>query len=121
MPESLRPLEELAANLRWSWNFETQDLFQAVDAHAWEASGHDPVRLLGAVSTTRLRELAGDDRFLERLRSVHADLGEYLNGDRWYQTLGDKVPRQVAYFSPEYGIAAVLPQYSGGLGILAGD
>ncbi|NKX51057.1 glycosyltransferase family 1 protein, partial [Arthrobacter deserti] len=27
----------------------------------------------------------------------------------------------MAYFSPEYGISAVLPQYSGGLGILAGD
>ena len=27
----------------------------------------------------------------------------------------------IAYFSPEYGITAVLPQYSGGLGILAGD
>jgi starch phosphorylase len=27
----------------------------------------------------------------------------------------------VAYFSPEFGIAEALPQYSGGLGILAGD
>jgi starch phosphorylase len=31
------------------------------------------------------------------------------------------MPRAIAYFSPEYGITAVLPQYSGGLGILAGD
>ena len=30
-------------------------------------------------------------------------------------------PRAIAYFSPEFGITAVLPQYSGGLGILAGD
>ena len=27
----------------------------------------------------------------------------------------------IAYFSPEFGITEVLPQYSGGLGILAGD
>lgn len=27
----------------------------------------------------------------------------------------------VAYFSPEFGVTAALPQYSGGLGILAGD
>ena len=27
----------------------------------------------------------------------------------------------VAYFSPEFGIAEALPQYSGGLGVLAGD
>ncbi len=30
-------------------------------------------------------------------------------------------PRAIGYFSPEFGITAVLPQYSGGLGILAGD
>src|SRR4029078_70124 len=30
-------------------------------------------------------------------------------------------PRSIGYFSPEFGIAAVLPQYSGGLGLLAGD
>ena len=29
--------------------------------------------------------------------------------------------RTVAYFSPEFGIAEALPQYSGGLGVLAGD
>ena len=29
--------------------------------------------------------------------------------------------RAVAYFSPEFGIAEALPQYSGGLGVLAGD
>ena len=28
---------------------------------------------------------------------------------------------KVAYFSPEFGIAEALPQYAGGLGILAGD
>jgi glycogen phosphorylase len=121
LPESLRPLEELAANLRWSWHAETQDLFEAVDAHAWETSGHDPVRFLGAVSPGRLQALAADRRFIKRLRLVHGDLEDYLTGERWYQTLGPQVPRQIAYFSPEFGIAAVLPQYSGGLGILAGD
>ncbi|MFS9599251.1 glycogen/starch/alpha-glucan phosphorylase, partial [Klebsiella variicola] len=32
-----------------------------------------------------------------------------------------QAPSSIAYFSPEFGITAVLPQYSGGLGILAGD
>ncbi|MFE2675495.1 alpha-glucan family phosphorylase [Streptomyces hygroscopicus] len=31
------------------------------------------------------------------------------------------LPAAIAYFSPEFGITAALPQYSGGLGILAGD
>ena len=29
--------------------------------------------------------------------------------------------RTVAYFSPEFGLSEALPQYSGGLGVLAGD
>ncbi len=121
LPETLRPLEELATNLRWSWHPDTQDLFEAVDAHAWEASGHDPVRFLGTIAPARLQVLAADRRFIKRLNLAHGDLEDYLTGDRWYQTLGPDAPRQIAYFSPEFGIAAVLPQYSGGLGILAGD
>jgi starch phosphorylase len=108
-------------NLRWSWHYETQDLFNFVAPDVWESSGHDPVRLLGAVSTDRLAALAEDRRFLRRLQLVADDLHEYLTGDRWYQSLGPEAPASIAYFSPEFGITGVLPQYSGGLGILAGD
>ena len=31
------------------------------------------------------------------------------------------MPNGIAYFSMEFGVAEVLPNYSGGLGILAGD
>ena len=83
---------------------------------------HDPVRLLGAVGRSRLDELATDGEFLARLDTARADLEDYLTGDRWYQRQDSQdVPRAIGYFSPEYGITAVLPQYSGGLGILAGD
>ncbi|MEV6393261.1 glycosyltransferase family 1 protein [Streptomyces sp. NPDC051907] len=131
LPEPLRPLSDLARNLRWSWHTETRDLFQAVDPEGWQAAGRDPVRLLGAVSAGRLKELAGDRRFLRRLTAVADDLDDYLHGRRWYQAQsglhGDAVPAEprfpaaVAYFSPEFGVTAALPQYSGGLGILAGD
>jgi glycogen phosphorylase len=121
LPESLRPLEELILNLRWSWHHETRDLFRSVDPALWEAVGHDPVRLLGEVSPDRLALLAQDRRFLRRLEDTAEELREYLTSPRWYQTQGDETPRAVAYFSPEYGITAALPQYSGGLGILAGD
>ena len=49
LPEPLRPLSDLARNLRWSWHAETRDLFQSVDPECWAASGCDPVRLLGDV------------------------------------------------------------------------
>ncbi|HLY34021.1 MAG TPA: alpha-glucan family phosphorylase, partial [Jatrophihabitantaceae bacterium] len=52
------------------------------------------------------------------------DLTDYLTQPRWYQRERDQhaeMPESIAYFSPEFGITEVLPQYSGGLGILAGD
>ncbi|MFE9776039.1 glycosyltransferase family 1 protein [Streptomyces sp. NPDC005931] len=121
LPEPLRPLSDLARNLRWSWHAGTRDLFRRVDPGRWAASGGDPVRLLGSVTPGRLEELAGDRDFLDRLDTVAGDLREYMTGDRWYQAQTDRLPAAVAYFSPEFGITAALPQYSGGLGILAGD
>ncbi|MFE2276359.1 glycosyltransferase family 1 protein [Streptomyces sp. NPDC059454] len=121
LPEPLRPLSDLARNLRWSWHAGTRDLFRSVDPGRWAAVGCDPVRLLGSVAAERLAELAGDRDFLDRLDAVAGDLDAYLTGDRWYQAQTDRLPAAVAYFSPEFGITAALPQYSGGLGILAGD
>jgi starch phosphorylase len=120
LPDPLAPLAALAANLRWSWHAPTRDLFAAVDPKQWEAVGGDPVRLLGAVRTERLAILAADGRFTARIADAAANLRAYLTEPKWYQSLTD-APRSIAYFSPEYGITAVLPQYSGGLGILAGD
>ncbi|MFC4012466.1 alpha-glucan family phosphorylase [Nonomuraea purpurea] len=120
LPAELAALGELVHNLRWSWHPETIDLFAEVDVDLWEQVGHDPVALLGAVTPARLGELAADRRFLRRLADAADDLREYTTSPRWYQTLPDSA-RAIAYFSPEYGIAAPLPQYSGGLGILAGD
>ena len=120
LPDKLTPLGELVMNLRWSWNPDCLDVFEAVDPETWEAVGHDPVRLLGEVGADRTAALAKDRRFLRRLSDAYDDLHDYLEQPRWYQGLAD-APRAVAYFSPEFGITEVLPQYSGGLGILAGD
>src|SRR5919201_6374178 len=84
--------------------------------------------MLGEVSADRLAMLARDRRFLRRLADVYDDLTDYLTQPRWYQYRqaqaavdGSQLPDSIAYFSPEFGITEVLPQYSGGLGILAGD
>ncbi len=120
LPAPLAPLAELVLNLRWSWHPASRDLFASVDPATWAAVREDPVRLLGEVSPQRLAELAADREFLGRLASAHADLQDYLATPRWYQSL-ESAPASIAYFSPEFGITEVLPQYSGGLGILAGD
>ena len=81
-----------------------------------------PQRLLGAVGSDRLEQLASDQGFLDRLGAAKADLDAYLGGERWYSRKAPSdAPTRIAYLSPEFGITAVLPQYSGGLGILAGD
>ncbi|GAA1153624.1 alpha-glucan family phosphorylase [Nocardioides aquiterrae] len=124
LPPALSALGDLAGNLRWSWHPETQDVFEYVDPERWESTGRDPVKLLGAVGRARLEELAADADFLARLGSARESLEQYLTGERWYQRrqrTGEDLPSAIAYFSPEFGITAVLPQYSGGLGILAGD
>jgi glycogen phosphorylase len=123
LPEPLAPLRGLMLNLRWSWHAETLDLFAAIDPDGWERARHQPVTLLAEVPPECLAELAADRRFLRRLGDAVDDLREYRAGPRWYQTDPGLAgaPAAVAYFSPEFGITAALPQYSGGLGILAGD
>lgn len=119
-PDELAALGAIVGNLRWSWHADSLDLLESVDPELWAASGHDPGRMLGEVSAERFAVLARDRRFLRRLEDVADDLNDYLTQPRWYQRQAD-VPESIAYFSPEFGITEVLPQYSGGLGILAGD
>ncbi|MGY1749564.1 alpha-glucan family phosphorylase [Modestobacter sp. SYSU DS0511] len=121
LPEALLPLSQLVTNLRWSWHPETRDLFEALDPELWASCDGDPVKVLGEVSADRLATLAADPAFLQRLQTVADDLREYLDAPHWYQSLGEGAPATIAYFSAEFGITEVLPQYSGGLGILAGD
>ncbi|MET0702259.1 MAG: glycosyltransferase family 1 protein [Mycobacterium sp.] len=124
LPDRLAALEQLSVNLQWSWHKPTQDLFAAIDPALWTQCGGDPVELLGAISPTRLDELAVDRAFLDRLDRLSADLNDYLTRPLWFQQQannGATLPTGIAYFSMEFGVAEVLPNYSGGLGILAGD
>ncbi len=121
LPDALSGLEDLAMNLRWAWDERTRDLFRWVDPAAWESGHHDPVRLLGAVSRERLAQLEADPSFRSFLGEVHDALRRYCERPRWFQGRSDSPLRSVAYFSPEFGLAEALPQYSGGLGVLAGD
>ncbi|MCT2976268.1 alpha-glucan family phosphorylase [Propionibacterium freudenreichii] len=124
LPESLKPLAVLARNLRWSWHQDTQDLFEAIDPVLWEETSHDPQKLLSRASRERLDTLAGDRRYLRHLELAAADLSDYVSGDRWYQGFVSRhpeAPKAIGYFSAEFGVSSVLPQYSGGLGVLAGD
>ncbi|WP_219106106.1 alpha-glucan family phosphorylase [Austwickia sp. TVS 96-490-7B] len=125
LPESISELGELAINLRWSWHTATRTLFEETAPIRWEQVGHDPVALLSSLSADELSRLAADPDYVARVKAAYTDMQSYLTQPRWYQQWADEVdgtvPSSIAYFSAEFGITEVLPQYSGGLGILAGD
>ena len=121
LPEPLAPLDQLAANLRWSWHRDTREVFRSLDPTLWSDTGHDPRLVLAKVSSERLDELAADPGFVDRVADVAADLDRALGGPSWFSETGPGIDGVIAYFSPEFGIAEAVPQYSGGLGVLAGD
>jgi len=121
LPGPIGGLDELAANLRWSWNRPTRELFRSIDPEAWAECGHDPRLLLARTDPDRLEALAQDAGFRQRVDDAVADLHRALGPDSWFEESGRPIDGSVAYFSPEFGIAEAVPQYSGGLGILAGD
>src|SRR5436853_4759528 len=108
LPAELTALESLAMNLRWSWDDQTRDLFRWVDPEQWDASIHDPVRLLGLVPRQRLETLALDPGFRRFLDEVGDGLDGYLERPRWFQARTSPLI-SVAYFSPEFGLAEALP------------
>ena len=121
LPAPIAALGDLASNLRWSWHPPTRQLFASLDPQRWETVRHDPVAMLAALTPDELDTLAARPAFVARVAAAAADLEEYLTQPRWFQNLKGPKPAGIGYFSPEFGITAVLPQYSGGLGILAGD
>lgn len=121
LAHSLAPLGRLASNWRWSWSRTTHALFASMDPDLWTRIGENPARMLGALGQQRLNELAGDEEFVARVQAEDDRLEAYLTGEQWFQRLQGPTPAHIAYFSPEFGVDASLPQYSGGLGILAGD
>ncbi len=124
LPERIAALDELAGNLRWSWDRRTQLLFRSINPTVWDEGGHDPRRVLAETTPDRLGELAADPDFCADLDAVTTALRTYSTAPRWFDQTFDPDPLGggvVAYFSPEFGIAEAVPQYSGGLGVLAGD
>ncbi len=123
LPEPLRPLEEIALNLRWSWDPEAISLFRRLDRDLWEETHHNPALLLATIAKERLREAARDESFLAQLDRVARDLSDYLaSRNTWHRnTRGESGSVETAYFCMEYGLTECLPIFSGGLGMLAAD
>ncbi len=109
--ETLAPkLLELAGNHHWTWHRPTAELLESlpgadVDTH--------PVATVRRLTDDDWAAITADEELTARIDARHADL----------QALRADAPArpEVAYVSAEFGISELVPQYSGGLGILAGD
>ncbi len=122
LPPELKPLQEIAMNLWFSWNWEAVQLFIRMNPDLWEKSYQNPVLMLGSLSQEELEEAARDESFVANVNRVHRNLVDYLKAPGWFrETHGGEKEFQVAYFSCEFGIDEGLPIYSGGLGVLSGD
>ena len=91
-----------------------------VDPEGLAAAAGNPVAMLASRGPGAALAAGRRPGFRARLERAESRLGEHLSGPSWYETLPG-APAAIAYFSPEFGLSEALPQYSGGLGILAGD
>ncbi|MFM7253957.1 MAG: alpha-glucan family phosphorylase, partial [Ilumatobacteraceae bacterium] len=121
IPAPLHDLYELAANLHWTWDSETRSLFRSLDPAAWKSTGEDPLHVIAAITPARWAELAADEAIAGATAAAAERLRNAIGAPRWFQTRDGSPLGLVAYFSPEFGISETVPQYSGGLGVLAGD
>ncbi len=100
----------LARNHHWTWSPSTRDLFGQLPGFS---GGTHPVTVVSALNPSELAALAADTSFVEAVERCLAELNSVTSRT-------SRSPR-IAYFSPEFGISELVPQYSGGLGVLAGD
>jgi starch phosphorylase len=118
IPEELSFLEQLAYNFWWSWNRTAESLFATIDPTRWERLRRNPVRLLKETSQERFRQLVADSTYRHLLTDVEHQFNDYMNAP---PTVEWKHNGPIAYFCAEYGISECFQNYSGGLGVLAGD
>jgi starch phosphorylase len=113
----------LAHNLWWSWNHDAQRLFESMDPRLWKATNQNPLKTFRLLAPERLAALETDAAFAAHLARVEAALEKYLNTKTWFDRTRKKGANDllIAYFCAEYAVHESFPQYSGGLGVLAGD
>ena len=123
LPAALEPLREMSFNLWWTWEPAARRLFRLLDPELWSRTNHNPVRMLQLSRQARLEELSQDKTFLRELKEVHDAFRDYLARKDTYGKAGagSAIKNPVAYFSAEFGFHESIPNYSGGLGILASD
>ena len=123
LPAALEPLREMSFNLWWTWEPAARRVFRHLDIELWNRTNHNPVRMLQLSRQSRLEDLSQDKTFLRDLKQVFEEFEKYLGRHDTYGKTGpgSAIKNPIAYFSAEFGFHESIPNYSGGLGILASD
>ncbi len=116
LPANLAALDALSANFCWSWQPEGAALLRELEPTLWDKCEQNPRVFLRKVNRLRLYQKAADTQYVERLQRFTEKQKAYLR-----LTAKPRATTKFAYFCAEYGVHNSLPNYSGGLGILAGD
>ncbi|MFN6963321.1 MAG: alpha-glucan family phosphorylase [Pyrinomonadaceae bacterium] len=120
LPANLAALDRISLNFAWSWLPGGVDLFRRLEPKLWDDCEQNPRELLTRIDDLRLLQASADADYLRALAAFDARLDQYLAKE--FGDLGQVTQeRPAAYFCAEYGVHNSLPNYSGGLGILAGD
>lgn len=115
LPDGLAGLDATSRNFYWSWQPDGTALFRDLDPRVWDKCEQNPRVMLKRIRELRLWQKAADASYLSRLWSFVEKQERYLSAGSEPQAA------KIAYFCAEYGVHNSLPNYSGGLGILAGD
>ena len=122
VPAPLSRLDDLARDLRYSWDLPTRSLFARLNPALWEACGHSPRAFLNQVDESTLNSVTDDPVYMTDFARVLNGYDAYLaRTSRHANGCSLKEGDFVGYFCFEFGFHESLPIYSGGLGILAGD
>ena len=122
VPAAIAGLVDLAFDLSWTWDRDTQGLFAAIDPDLWRRAPENPWLILKTSSRERLARLAADGDYVARVERVVHARRRGLTAPGWFAGAHPEAAfAEVAYFSAEIGLSECLPFYAGGLGVLAGD
>ncbi|MBM4114203.1 MAG: glycosyltransferase family 1 protein, partial [Phycisphaerae bacterium] len=114
-------LRRLARDCWWTWNEQAQRPFAALDPERWEWSRHSPLSVLRAIDDAALRARAAEPEFMELVDAAERSRREALDRACWFESTHPTPKLSIAYFCSEFALHESMPQYAGGLGILAGD
>ncbi len=119
--EGVDSLAELALDMRWSWNHETDEIWQQIDPALWDLT-QNPWVVLQTVSRNQFQSVMNDPIFQNKINTLLKSRRDSNTAPGWFQ---QNYPHNtltcVAYFSMEFMLSEALPIYSGGLGNVAGD